>query len=225
MTDNDNRIHQTGIRCREMMAQCVSDFAEGGAARQLYADLQAGIVRFEQAATAHGVGLSEARQGTRGRGEARAALKALLDLIRAAAKVMGIQNEFPLATTDSDDDLLQAADVYTAHATPKKADFIKHELPSDFLEDLAAAKAAFQAVIAEQMNAKGDHISAREELDDAGDNIVKIIRKLGQLFKVRYANNPGKLAEWTAASHIERPAKKSKAVESPTTPSSKAEDK
>ena len=178
MNDNDNRIHQTGIRCREMMAQCINDFAVGGAARQLYADLQAGIVHFEQVAAAHGAGLSEAHAGTKGRGEARAALKALLDLIRAAAKVMGIQDSFPLATTDNDDDLLQAADVYAAHATPRKADFIAHELPPDFLEQLAAAKAAFEAAIAEQMNSKGDHISAREELDDAGENIVAIIRKL-----------------------------------------------
>jgi hypothetical protein len=38
------------------------------------------------------------------------------------------------------------------------------------------------------------------------------------LMKVKYANQPGKLAEWTAATHIERAAKRSK----PKTPDSSA---
>ena len=58
--------------------------------------------------------------------------------------------------------------------------------------------------MAERQNAVGDHIAARRELDDALARAVEIVRKLTSLMKVRYANNPGKLAEWAAATHIER---------------------
>jgi hypothetical protein len=67
------------------------------------------------------------------------------------------------------------AGVY-ATKLPLNAQLIAHELPADFLEDLTADKAAFQSTSAERAHTIGDHI----------------------------ANNPGKLTEWTAATHIER---------------------
>src|SRR5204862_7286939 len=105
---------------------------------------------------------------------------------------------------------LQLIDIYATNALPMKAQFIAHELPADFLEDMAADKAAFQAASADRMNAVGDHIAAREELSDALGRGLEKVRNLTSLVKVKYADNPGKLAEWMAASHIERPAKRKK---------------
>jgi hypothetical protein len=45
------------------------------------------------------------------------------------------------------------AGVYTTNALPLKAQLIAHELPADFLEDLAADKAEFQSTSAERVNA------------------------------------------------------------------------
>jgi hypothetical protein len=218
MKDLDRYVHQMTIRVLGLMAQCIDEFAAGGAARQLYAELQAGIIDFEHKTAAHGTGLSEARRGTQLRSETREALRALLELIRSAARVMGVEEHFPPLPVNNDDELLQMADVYAAHALPLKAQFIAHELPPDFLEDLAADKAAFQAAIAGQANAVGDHVSAREDTDNARDNLLANVRKLDGVYKVKYANNPGKLAEWTAASHVERPRRKPKAAEPPPPP-------
>lgn len=41
------------------------------------------------------------------------------------------------------------AGIYATNALPLKADLIAHELPADFLDDLAADKAAFQSAMAE----------------------------------------------------------------------------
>ena len=225
MNDSDSRIHQMAIRSREFMAQSISDFAAAGVARTKFARLQTGIINFEQKAAAHGTGISEARQGTKGVSEARDALEDKLDLMRGIAKVMGLADKFPRPQKGNDDSLLQTADIYATHAAPLTAEFIAHEMPADFLTELADEKAALQAALAERANAVGDHISAREELDNARDDIVTTVRELDPMVKVRYANDPGKLAEWAAASHIERPAKKAKAGEAPPTPSRKPEDK
>jgi len=225
MNDEDTRVHQMVIRAREFMAQCINDFAEGGVARTKYANLQTGITKFEQVAAAHGSGVSDARQDTKSVSEARNALEDSLDLIRGIARVMGLADKFPRPQKGNDDSLLQAADIYATHAAPLTAEFIAHEMRADFLTELAADKAALQTALAARANAVGDHISAREELDNARDDCVTTVRDLTPLIKVRYANNPGKLAEWAAASHIERPAKKAKAAEAPATPSSKPEDK
>jgi len=218
MNDEDRRIHQTLVRSREAFAQSVQDFAEGGAARQVYADLQAVIVEVEEKATAHGVGRSGARQGTQTISAAREALLEDLIAIREVGKVLDIEDKFPYPPRNNDEALLQTAGVYATNATPLKVQLIAHELPATFLEDLAADKAAFQDAITDRLNSVGDHIAAREELDDALARGVESVRKLTSLMKVKYANNPGKLAEWMAASHIERAPRRAKAEAPPPTP-------
>ena len=218
MNDTDSLTHQMLVRSREAFSQCVSDFSAGGAAHQLFADLQAAVTDVEQKAAAYGTGRSDAKHGTQTIGATREALLSDMFSIREAAKVMGVEEKFPYPPRSHDEELLQMADVYAANALPLKAQFIAHEQPSDFLEGLAADKAAFQAAGAARVNAVGDHIAAREELDDALARGVEIVRKLTGLIKVRYANNPGKLAEWTAASHIQRPPRRARAPEAPPSP-------
>src|SRR5882672_3415513 len=210
MNDTDGLTHQMLVRSREAFAQSVNDFSAAGAARQLFADLQTRITEVEQKATAFGAGRSDAKQGTQTINEARETLLADLFSIREAGKVMGVEEKFPYPPRKNDEQLLQMAGVYATNALPLKAQLIAHELPADFLEDLAADKAAFQSASAERANAVGDHISARQELDDALARGVELVRKLTGLMKVKYANNAGKLAEWTAATHIERAPKRAK---------------
>jgi hypothetical protein len=204
MTDTDGLTHAMLVRSREAFAQNVNDFSAGGVARQLFANLQVEILNIERLSAAFGSGRSEAKQVTQTINDARDNLFADLIAIREAAKVLGVEGKFPYPPRSNDEELVQVAGVYATSALPLKADLIAHELPPDFLEDLAADKAAFQAAMAERQNAVGDHIAARRELDDALARGVEIVRKLTSLMKVRYANNPGKLAEWAAATHIER---------------------
>lgn len=152
--------------------------------------------------------MSDARQGTSSISEARDDLEDRLRLMRGVGKVLGVV--LPRVPSGNDQELLQTADIYLAKATPLKAEFIAHQMPADFLERLAEEKAALQSALVERANAVGDHISAREDMDQAGDEVMAIIRDLAPMMKVTYANNPGKLAEWTAASHVERPARKPK---------------
>jgi|ERR1044072_2164219 hypothetical protein len=210
MNDTDGLTHQMLVRSREAFAQNIDDFSAGGAARQLFADLQATILEVEQNSAAFGSGRSSAKQGTQTLNEAREALLADLFAIREAAKVMGVENQFPYPPRNNDEQLLQMAGVYATNALPLKTELIAHELPADFLEDLAADKAEFQSTSAERVNAVGDHIAARRELDDALGRGVETVRKLTSLIKVKYTNKPGKLAEWTAATHIERAPRRSR---------------
>jgi hypothetical protein len=215
MNDNYRLTIQTLVRSRETFAQNVNDFSAGGAALQLYAELQTTITDIEERANAFGAGRTGAQQGAQTINDAREELLAAMFAIREASKVMEVEDKFPYPPRRNDEELLQLAGVYATNALPLKAQFITHELPSSFLEDLAADKAAFQAAKSERLNAVGDHIAAREELDDALARGVEILRKLTSLMKVRYANNPGKLAEWLAASHIPRPSRRAKAPDAP----------
>jgi hypothetical protein len=220
MDDTYRITHQTLVRSRETFAQWLADFSAGGAARQLYADLQADTASVELKGAAYGTGRSDAKHGTQTTNATREMLLADLFAIREAGKVMNVEEKFPYPSRNNNEELLQMADVYATNALPLKTQFIAHELPSDFLDNLAENKAALQDAIAGRLNAVGDHIAAREELDDALAHGVDTVRKLTGLMKVKYANNPGKLAEWLAASHIERPSRRTKPVETaPPSPS------
>jgi hypothetical protein len=67
---------------------------------------------------------------------------------------------------------LKAARSFLANATPLKADFVRRELPSDFLERLATAISNFEAVIDEGNRTKGAKVSARVAQDnDVGEGM------------------------------------------------------
>lgn len=219
MNDTYRLIHQTLVRSRETFAQWLADFSAGGVALQLYADLQTTITEIEEKSNAFGAGRAGAQQGAQTINDTREELLAGMFAIREASKVMNVEDQFPYPPRTNDELLLQLAGVYAANALPLKAQFITHELPPGFLEDLAADKAAFQAAKSGRLSAVGDHIAAREDLDEALARGVDILRKLTSLMKVRNANDPGKLAEWMAASHIPRPSRRAKAdAPSPPTP-------
>jgi len=191
MNDNDGVTHQMLVRSREAFAQSVNDFSEVGAARQTFARLQTRIPKIEQLAAAFGVGRSGAKQGTQTINDAREAILADLFAIREAAKVLGVEEKFPYPPRKNDEQLLQLAGVYANN-------------------DLAADLAELQSAFAERMNAVGDHIAARQELDDELAGGLEDVRDLTSFMKVQYANNPGKLAEWAAATHIERAPRRAK---------------
>ena len=106
-------------------------------------------------------------------------------------------------------------------AAPLSAQFIAHELPADFLEDLPADIDAMAAAISDQSSGVGNHVAARAAIDDAIDRGIEIARKLDAIVKNKYANNPGVLAEWTSASHTECAPRRAAAPSPPPPPPAK----
>lgn len=220
MTDNESRRHQMFVRVREFFAQRLADFSETGVARQLGTELTGIIATLDGHGAAQAAGIGQARQGTQTRGQARRALREDLEAISRIARTMDLQNQFPLPTEDNDKLLLNAARGFATNALPLKPQFIAHEMPADFLEDLNADINALEAAIAGQGNAVGDHVAAGAAIDDAIDRGMEIVRKLKGIVLNKYANNAAALAEWTSASHTERAPRNAAAGSTPPAGSS-----
>jgi len=136
-----------------------------------------------------------------------------------ADDVPGVLNKFPMPPRDNDSALLNAGRARLADSIAFKAQFIAHELPADFLEELTANIEALNESISDQGSGVGDHVRAGQALDDAIDRGVEIVRKLDAIIRNKYANRPDVLAEWTSASHIERaPRRAAAAAGSPPPP-------
>ncbi|MBC8029203.1 MAG: hypothetical protein H7Z16_03755 [Pyrinomonadaceae bacterium] len=225
MNDNETRTHQMFLRLQSVGSQRSGDFAANSIGQQLYATLSAIITEVEGHAASEVSGTGASRQGTTTRRQAREALREDLEAISRTARAMaadvpGLDDKFRLPRGNNDQQLLSAARAFAADAVPFKAQFIAHELPADFLEDLAADIAAMEAAMSEQSGGLGHRVSAGAALDDAMDRGIEVKRKLDVIMKNKYANNPAVLAEWASASHTERAPRRKKGTDEPPAGSS-----
>ena len=220
MTDNDGRKHRTFVRVREFFAQHVTDFSETSVTRQRVTELTGLITDLDADAAAEAASTGQARQHTQSRREARLALREDVEAINRIARTMGLQSQFPLPSEDNDKLLLNAARGYSTNALPLKAQFLAREMPADFIEDLNADISALETTIAQQGNAVGDRAASGAGIEDKIDRGMEILRELRGIVQVKYADNPGVLAEWTTASHIEKAPRRAAAAGSmpPKTP-------
>src|SRR5882672_8528974 len=126
-----------------------NDFAANSVGKGLFTSLKTAITDAQGHAAAEASGRTSARHGTGTRAEARDALREDIEAISRTARAMaddvpGVLNKFPAPPRDNDSALINAGRASVADATPFKAQFIAHELPQDFLEDLTADIEAFQ---------------------------------------------------------------------------------
>ena len=73
----------------------------------------------------------------------------------------------------------------------------------------AAACDAFEAAFGLQDSAVGSRIAANANLSADLDQLTKLKGSLRHLVKNYTTGNPGALAAWNSAAHVERPPKKS----------------
>jgi hypothetical protein len=212
MTDKENRKYQMFVRVRNFCVARTADFAANSLAAQLIAALVAGITRLDDLIGAQSSGRGAAREGSSSRGAARAALRDTLEAISRTARTLalntpGLDDKFRVPQESNDQKLIAAARGFARDAAPLAAQFIAHELPSNFIEELNADIAALEAAIDHHTDAVGDHVGARAGIDTAIDEAAGIVRQLDTIIRNKYRNDPAVLAEWASASHTERDPK------------------
>ena len=146
-------------------------------------------------------------------------LEAISRTARAmASDVPVLDDKFRVPRNNNDQLLLNAARAFATDATPLSAQFIAHELPADFLDDLNADIAALETAISNQAGGVGDHVAARAAIDDSIDRGIEVVRKLDAIVRNKYANHADVLAEWISASHTERAARRRTTTPQPPSP-------
>ena len=212
MNDNESRRHQMFVRAQQFLTSRASDFGPGSLAKGLAVDLAAVITELDGHAAAQASGGSSARQGTVTRAEARAALREDVEAINRTAREMddqpGLNEKFRLPRGNNDQQLISTARAFVADAVPLKESFIAHELPANFLEDIEVDITAMEEAIGNQSGGIGSRVAASAAIDEAIERGTVITRKLGAIMKNKYGNNRATIAEWTSASHTERPPRR-----------------
>lgn len=223
MNDSENRKRQMFTRVDGFGIAHTSDFAANSVGKQLFSALREIIAELDGHAAAEASGRGSARQGTATRADARDQLIEDLQAIRRTARAMadevtGLDDKFRMPPLGNDQLLLNAARAFANDAAPFSVQFIAHEMPASFLNDLNVDIDALEAAIGDQSSGVGNHVAAGAAIDDAIERGTSTVRKLDAVVRNKYADIQSFLAEWTSASHTERAPRQSAPTPQPSPP-------
>ncbi len=153
------------------------------------------------------------------RGEVKTDLSLMAKTATAIKKVNpDFDNVFKVPHDNLNDaTLLETARAFhTAASLPAvKKLFTGFALENDFLEDLAADTAGFEAAISEQDTANRARVGANADIDGMLPEVLQAVSVLKVVVPNMFRNDRAKLAEWTSASHVEKASAKPKTPAAP----------
>lgn len=176
---------------------------------QMFAGLNAAVTKLQPPVVAQAAGKNAARQAAAAKDTARAALrKAALTVSRTSRSVAagspGLADKFRLPKSNSDQRLLAVSRAILQEAALLRDQFVAHNMPPTFVEDLAAKIDAFEAAIHERTKASEARTAASAEIEATIAASAEIIEKLDPVVMNKIEGDPGLVAEWQAARHVSR---------------------
>jgi len=215
MNDSGRRYYERLFRVKQFGIDNAADFT--GIATAQFALVATIVDEVEAESAAQQAGFGEASQQFEIKDTIREQLRDEMSVISRTSKSMeyaidGISNKFRFQRNLNDADLLAKARAFIVEAGPYKSEFEAYGLAPDFIANLTALADAFEASFGATASATAEHVAATAETSSKLRQGNVAVRTLDGIVKNRYANDPGKLAAWLSASHVE------KAPSTPTPP-------
>jgi len=209
MNSLETRRLEMLTRVRDFGVTHAAEFPAASLGGEQFAVVGQVVEELTRLATTQSTGAGAARQGSASRAEARDALREDLQAIARTARAMsldvtGLENKFRLPRSGSDQSLLTSARAFAADAAPLKSDFIRHEMPADFLDDLNADIEAFERAVNSQNTGKGAQVTATAAIDAAVERGLNALQRLDAVVRNKFRNDPARLAAWESARHTPR---------------------
>jgi hypothetical protein len=222
MEDTDRRKFEMFARVKEFGDAHGGAFAANSLGKELLGIISAVVAELEGHAATQASGGSSARQGTASKAASRAALHDDLEAINRTAVALsvetaGVGEKFRMPRKASDQVLLATARSFATDAAALKADFIRYEMPADFLEDLAADIADFEGATSNRNAGVGNQVAATAAIDEAVERGSKAVRQLDSVVRNKFRGDAASLAAWGSASHTERTPRSKQATTKTTT--------
>jgi len=208
MQDTERRRLDALKRCVQFYLDNIADLAIGVMKTKFQA-LIALVEVIDGHAAAAVANKSEGSGSTTQKGTVRENLREKCSAISQTAKGMepdftGISAIFRFTRNLNDADLLAKAQAFALSAIPYEANFIDYLLPATFLAELNAEIAAFETAIGAQTTNTDERVESNAALASGIGEAMQIKRSLRPLVRNFYNGNPGKIAAWESASHVEK---------------------
>lgn len=208
MNDRERRVYEMVLRVLAFLLANAADFAHIPLVGQTVTIFQTeketlGALGADKATKTAG-----AKDKTIFRGDAREALRDAMEFIGAMWRPMaknhgGATNKFYF-TYGSDQLLIDDAGRFIAEATPLRPDFMARGMDGNFIVDLIAKRDAFIDSIEQASSAKGARIGTNAGFAEPLRRCREGVEDIDPIVKMVYRDNASKLAEWLAASRIDK---------------------
>ena len=216
MKDTERRRYEMLVRVRDFGDAHAASFpaaSRGGelltTLGQIVEDLGAHAAQQSASATA-ATALAASRSAAR---------ETLWDELEAISRTAGafdperpdLTERFQLPRRNRNDQVLLAtARAFLAEARPLKAEFVRYELPANFIERLEAHLAAFDESVTEQNLRAQSRVAATSSIGETIERGVALVRQLDAIVKNKFRDDPAELAAWESASRTERAPRRAK---------------
>lgn len=216
MNDTERRRYECLIRVSKFGTDNAADFP-AGVAHDRFQEIADIVDEVEGKAAEQESGFGESAQQYAVKSTARETLREQMSDISRTANSMeyafdGISDKFYFKRNLSDASLLAKGRAFVTEATPYLADFIAYGMPATFITELTAACDAFEASFSATAGATAEHVEATAGTADAIRRGMVAKRVLNGVVRNKYAGDPGKLAAWESAQHVEKAPEKDKPV-------------
>lgn len=212
MNDSERRRYEMLARVKQFGIDNAGDFPAGIAATK-FAAIGSLVDTAEAKSSAQQSGMSGAAQSFEVKDTARENLRDEMSAIARTARSMeydfdGISDLFRFQRNMPDETMLAKARAFHTDSNPYDGDFKAYGLPSSFRADLNDAADAFETSMAATATATSEHVAVTADISATIREGMIAKRILDGIVRNKYANNPGKLAAWLSASHVEAAPKK-----------------
>lgn len=219
------RYYERGQRCDTVCDLRAADLPAGSKGAQLAAAVKRLLASLAALDVQRATSASRRREGTAGRREARESLSALVESVAttaeaAAAEHPDVVGQFVIPRLNrSDATLIATARSFAGRAVAFVAPFVDYGLPGSFVGDLTDGADQLEFFISTQGGGRGAGVNANATAQAQLRELNEALERLNVIFHNKYRDNPGVLAEWESAYHVEAaPGSKRKRDGEPTPP-------
>jgi hypothetical protein len=208
MTSVDTRRYEMLVRVRDFGAKYAERFPSSSLGGQAFATVTAAVAELSQHTASLLSGRGTTREGVTSKAVAREALRDDLDAIVRTARAIaldtpGIDDKFRAPRGNGDQTLLSAARAFASDAAPLAPQFLAHDMPADFLEDLEKDVKEFEAAIHGRETGKDINVAARASLEGSMEAGLAAVRRLDAVVPTRLRDDAAAVAVWERARRIE----------------------
>jgi hypothetical protein len=211
MDDGTRRRYNTLVTAAQFGTDNTADFPPIGVST--FADISDLVEDTELKSAGQQAGLGAAEQQFGVKDSIREDLRDLMATISRTAKALeytinGISGMFLFQRNMSDAEMLAKARAWITQLPTYLTHFEAYGMPSTLVTDLTQLADQFEASFSSTATANADHVAATADMAAKVRQGMIKLRIADGIARNVYANNPGKLAAWLSASHVEKAPKK-----------------
>lgn len=212
MNDRIRREKESFQRCYLFLVENKNDFTAIPAVAASVTVLQTELQKLDDLGAEKVSAIDDSKDVTIHKGDLRDALDDAMQDVADMWKPMAknydnAENKFRMPRGGSDQLKIDKAGSFIEEAEPLEADFIARGMSANFVADLTAKRDAFEAVVNDSDASRMKKVGVNAQFSEPVKKCRAVIEDVEPIVKMVYRTNPGKLAEWLSASHVERAPK------------------